>query len=192
MNREKIAELMDMSRSGIFKWAGEKRPIIALLDRYFVDDDVDEFLVNGTIERFEETRNQINNYLLNVCHLMGDLFKYEETTKSFAKFCAKYKKNPNSFHFHDFDEETFLFFLARELGEYEEYHVRIFKNAKMAFGKFPSFFKHIKKLIKNDFSPLNKFIENSEDSLYQTNDHRRFSKYEYEFFIQEFHEACAA
>lgn len=190
MNREKIAELMDMSRSGIFKWAGEKRPIIALLDRYFVDDDIDEFIVNGKIERFEETLNQHNSYLLNVCHAMGELFKYDDATRTFAKFCAKYKKNPNTFHYHDFAEETFLFYLARELGEYEEYHVRIFKNAKMSFGKFPSFFTHIKKLINNDFSLLNKFVENG-DIPYYSDGLRPFNQVEYEFFIKEFREACA-
>lgn len=181
---------MDMSRSGVFKWAGEKRPIIALLDRYFFDDDVDEFLISGKIERLEETLNQNNSYLLNVCHAMGELFKYDETNKTFAKFCAEYKKNPNSFHFHDFAEEPFLFYLARELGEYEEYHVRIFKNAKMAFGKFPSFFVHIKKLINNDFSLLNKFVENG-DIPYYSDGLRRFNPGEYEYFIREFRAAYA-
>jgi len=51
---KKIENLFLFTRQTWSKWKKEKRPIVNLLEKYFSDEDIEEFLKTGKISRFEE------------------------------------------------------------------------------------------------------------------------------------------
>lgn len=62
-----ISSLLLFTPQGVNKWKKEQRPIIALLEKYFSKEDLEEFLKTGKIQKLE----YVNSYLhgLNLrCH----------------------------------------------------------------------------------------------------------------------------
>ena len=53
VNEKNILQLMCYSRNTYYVWKREKRPIIELIDKYFTNYEVEEFLKNGKIEKQE-------------------------------------------------------------------------------------------------------------------------------------------
>jgi len=54
-----IIKLMKYSRNTYYVWKREKRPIISLLEKYFSENDIKEFLDTGKVSKFEK-----GNFLL--------------------------------------------------------------------------------------------------------------------------------
>jgi len=60
-----LAELLNFTIQGANKWKREKRPIITLLEKYYTDEDLEEFLGTGKISRLETaelSKSKINQY----------------------------------------------------------------------------------------------------------------------------------
>lgn len=55
VGEKNILKLMCYSRNTYYVWKREKRPIIDLLDKYFQDYEITEFLETGKITRFENS-----------------------------------------------------------------------------------------------------------------------------------------
>ncbi|RXJ76988.1 hypothetical protein CRV03_06915 [Arcobacter sp. F155] len=53
MTNTNIARLFKMTSQGIGKWKKEKRPIVIFVEKYFTDENIDEFLETGKIQKFE-------------------------------------------------------------------------------------------------------------------------------------------
>jgi len=64
-----ILELFKYSRGTYYSWKKEKRPIIKLIEKYFTEDDLKEFIQTGLITKYEHKHNYgislaiINNYI---------------------------------------------------------------------------------------------------------------------------------
>ncbi len=52
-----LADLLGFTVQGANKWKREERPIVALLDKFFNDADISEFLETGTIKRLSHEDN---------------------------------------------------------------------------------------------------------------------------------------
>lgn len=63
MTNTSIARLFEMTSQGIGKWKKEKRPIIAFIEKYLNDENIQEFLETGKIEKFENITFIVNKYL---------------------------------------------------------------------------------------------------------------------------------
>ena len=62
INEKNVLKLMHYSRNTYYVWKREKRPIIELIDRYFTDSEIEEFLQTGKIINFEATNYIKNNF----------------------------------------------------------------------------------------------------------------------------------
>ncbi|PHR58183.1 MAG: hypothetical protein COA44_04600 [Arcobacter sp.] len=62
---KQIIDLFKYSRNTYYVWKREKRPIIALIEKYFSEDNLQEFLAQGKITKFERLRltNTLENEL---------------------------------------------------------------------------------------------------------------------------------
>lgn len=106
-----ICNIMAISRSAYFKFKKEERPVIALLEKYFSKEELEEFLHNGKIERFE----QFNN--MNAQHV--ESFKSQLNVNTSIDLLADYAKyglnNKINELFKIFGIPDFTMFLPKKL-----------------------------------------------------------------------------
>lgn len=78
VGEKNVLKLMCYSRNTYYVWKREKRPIIELIDKYFQDNEITEFLETGRISRLENNRDQellnneaskIYNHFISVLYL---------------------------------------------------------------------------------------------------------------------------
>ncbi len=61
--KDAICQLLGISTASYYRWK-EERPIIAFLERYFRDKDLEEFLTTGKMTILEERGENYQDYLL--------------------------------------------------------------------------------------------------------------------------------
>lgn len=61
--KQVMAGIFSTAEGTFYKWKKEERPIVALLERYFSKEDLEEFLNTGKVSRYEKSK------------LMSDLFE---------------------------------------------------------------------------------------------------------------------
>ena len=54
--KQVMAGIFSTAEGTFYKWKKEERPIIALLDRYFSKEDLEEFLITGKVSRYEKSK----------------------------------------------------------------------------------------------------------------------------------------
>lgn len=81
--QEEYCKLLNVSRNTYYVHKREDRPIISLLEKYFTEDDLKEFLETGRISRFESTTNYTNQI---------DLLKNLNTDNAIFSAKEKYQK----------------------------------------------------------------------------------------------------
>lgn len=64
MHKDLIAKVLGVTVKSVYNYEKEKRPIITLLEKYYTDEDIIEFLETGNIKRLEE--NNISNTKLEL------------------------------------------------------------------------------------------------------------------------------
>lgn len=78
VGEKNVLKLMCYSRNTYYVWKREKRPIIELIDKYFQDNEITEFLETGRISRLEDNKDQellnneaskIYNHFISVLYL---------------------------------------------------------------------------------------------------------------------------
>lgn len=60
---DNISKLFDFANSTVYKWKKENRPIVNLIEKYFDDEDIEEFLGTGEIKKFDRIIQTIDNYM---------------------------------------------------------------------------------------------------------------------------------
>lgn len=63
MNKEKLAKFLGTSRATAFNWVNEGRPAAIFIEKYLDENDVDEFIKNGKIRKFENIE-KIEDFVL--------------------------------------------------------------------------------------------------------------------------------
>lgn len=61
--KDQIKQILDISDKTYYNWKNQDRPIIKLLDKYFTDSEIEEFLQTGKISKFDN----LNKYSLSSC-----------------------------------------------------------------------------------------------------------------------------
>ena len=63
-----VLKLMCFSRNTFYVWKREDRPIISLIEKYFTEEDIEEFLNTGKIHKFDNLKSEFlfSNQLLYV------------------------------------------------------------------------------------------------------------------------------
>jgi hypothetical protein len=113
MNKKIIAKILDVTLKSVYNWEKEGRPIIRLIERYFEEKDLEEFLTTGRISRLE---NQT---------------MYDEKMKEFILNTAinhidsKYKDAA----LEDYAGYPILYFDPQDDGTKKTYIIEIFKEA---------------------------------------------------------------
>ena len=51
--KQHIKQILDIADKTYYNWKKEKRPVITLLEKYFTQEELEEFLETGTIEKME-------------------------------------------------------------------------------------------------------------------------------------------
>lgn len=64
--KETMAKLFSTSEGTYYKWKKEERPIIELLNKYFSQEDLEEFLSTGTIKRLDKESAVDNTDITNI------------------------------------------------------------------------------------------------------------------------------
>lgn len=78
MTFEKIVlKLMCFSRNTFYVWKREKRPIIKLLNKYFTDIELEEFVLTGKINKQELVKDLSIEDLESISSLKQELIKKE-------------------------------------------------------------------------------------------------------------------
>ncbi|MCT7576500.1 hypothetical protein [Aliarcobacter butzleri] len=80
-----LVKILGNSKKTIYRWKEEKRPIIALLEKYFTEKDLEEFITNGKINRLEPNNNVIANNDL-IYDVLIDNAKYTVKEKLYKVF----------------------------------------------------------------------------------------------------------
>lgn len=78
-----MSKVFEMTPQGVGKWKKEKRPIISLLEKYFTQTDLEEFLEYGTIEKLQFAN--IQNYSVQAAEFINVL----NAVKKFVEFYSQ-------------------------------------------------------------------------------------------------------
>jgi len=172
-----ICKIMTISRSGYFKFKKEKRPVVSLLETYFSEDELNEFLSTGKIRKqdlikeysFESLSEQlIENKENNKClDLLVDnaLYTLDRKFKNFQEYSFlvfKFKDFFKSFPINiliriiekikveeDYDEFTAKKLILSKLKSY---------NTSLKRLEDPKHVEHMSDFIKNELSNIESFI----------------------------------
>lgn len=115
---ENISKLFDFANSTVYKWKKEKRLILDLFDKYFTDEDIEEFLNTGRIERFEITQN--NNYIIHKSVRLYKMVNLKLTPQAKKVFYEELKKI-NSYKIEDISNIIFYSIKDEDLDSKQNY-----------------------------------------------------------------------
>ena len=62
--KQQIKQILDIADKTYYNWKKEKRPIIELLEKYFTEEDLEEFLKYRVITKLEAKESQHTTYML--------------------------------------------------------------------------------------------------------------------------------
>ena len=62
--KQSVKKILDIADKTYYNWKKEGRPIIELLEKYFTEDDLEEFLKYGIITKLEAKDDQHTTYML--------------------------------------------------------------------------------------------------------------------------------
>ena len=115
-----MSTLFGFSAPTFYSWKKEGRPIIKLLEKYFTREELEEFLENGKIKKFEQV-NRFNNFL----------FIYRNL---YFKFIQDDFGQINNMHNHILIYYfEYLFYLKNNISEFEN-NQKPFYAAAVSFG----------------------------------------------------------
>lgn len=119
MNKNLIQELYGHTESTYYRWKKEDRPIISLIEKYFCENEIVEFLESGEIEKFNILKrfglfdgdNELNSNLLTKIIRTSDDISPET---AFADLLYYYYKNTNYHESSCFSENGYLEYLLEK------------------------------------------------------------------------------
>lgn len=86
-NTQLIAKLLSFTESTIFKWKKENRPILNLLQNYFTNEEIKEFLETGKVLKQEVVKNLSIEDINNIKSLKNEMiFDEIKRTKERLKY----------------------------------------------------------------------------------------------------------
>lgn len=153
MDRKLISNLLGISEKSFYRWK-ENRAIFKLLETYFSDDDIKEFLNTNKIEKFEEIKNLILihkeaiNIYTTYCNKLN--------LKSLNLFLSIVKKSNEEEK--DLSNYFIDYILAIDSADNE--HKKYLLQNLQNISNQTLFFYAIKQLTKNQFSEVYTYLNN--------------------------------
>jgi hypothetical protein len=80
MNRVLVSDLLGISEKSFYRWK-EDRKIFKLLEKYFTDEDIKDFLENNKIEKLDLIKDTSINELKELINLKNNQSIVEEIEK---------------------------------------------------------------------------------------------------------------
>lgn len=117
MDRKLISKLLGISEKSFYRWK-EERLIFKLLEKYFTDKELEEFLNTGKIKRFEIAQN--NDYLLNKSIKLYKMVNFKLTPLSKKVFFEELK-NLKSYKIEDVSNILFYSIKDEDLDSNRNY-----------------------------------------------------------------------
>ncbi|WP_323590835.1 hypothetical protein [Aliarcobacter butzleri] len=106
---EIYSKILDISEKSYYRWkAKDHKTLVSLIEKYFTDKELEEFLNTGRIKRFEAKQN--NNYLLNKSIKLYKIINYKLTPKA-KKIFFEELKNLKSYKIEDIS--NIIFYLIK-------------------------------------------------------------------------------
>ena len=158
MDRKLISKLLGISEKSFYRWK-EERLIFKLLEKYFTDKELEEFLNTGKIKRFEIAQN--NDYLLNKSIKLYKMVNFKLTPLA-RKFFFEELKNLKSYKIEDVSNIIFYSIKDEDLDSNRDYMNGI--------SKISIRLDLLKLFEKIDDFELEYFIKNLEEIKTQSND----------------------
>lgn len=84
--QEEYCKLLNVSRNTYYVHKRENRPIVSLIEKYFTEDDLQEFLETEKISRLENTSKYINKIdLLKSLNIDNAIFSAKDKLQNYEK-----------------------------------------------------------------------------------------------------------
>lgn len=81
INANTFSKILEISEKSFYRWKSkDHRLLVSLIDTYFTEDDIKEFIKNGKINRFDKFEKYINRNMLD-----NDYIKENESSKYIVK-----------------------------------------------------------------------------------------------------------
>lgn len=157
---EIYSKILDISEKSYYRWkAKDHKTLVLLIEKYFTDKELEEFLNTGRIKRFEAKQN--NDYLLNKSIKLYKMINSKLTPKAKKVFFEKLR-NLKSYKIEDISN---IIFYSIKDGDFDSKHNYIKGLTEISIRL--NLFKLFEKI---DEFELEYFIKNFEEIKLQSND----------------------
>lgn len=176
---DNISKLFDFANSTVYKWKKEKRPILELIDKYFIDEEIEEFLETGKIDKFEKEKLQNDFFAKYKSIYFGYIEKFgliinldEGIQQYYFKYLFYIKDNYGKFNIHKnpFSASSieFAFFYKNQHNYKEVKDFHILLDLIDFLDSQPGMWLYFNYILDNNFNEWIIDIEDIED--YKIND----------------------
>lgn len=120
INASTFSKLLEVSEKSFYRWKSkDHKLLINLIDNYFNENDIKEFIENGKINRFDKFENYINKNMLNNDYIK-DTESLKFITKKYYEFIKDIVKSTDE-DIEDNNElyETDLYYIAKFIKEFK-------------------------------------------------------------------------
>jgi hypothetical protein len=120
INANTFSKLLEVSEKSFYRWKSkDHKLLINLIDKYFNESDIKEFIENGKINRFDKFENYINKNMLN-----NDYIKDTESIKFITKKYYEFIKDIVKSTDEDIEDKselygTDLYYIAKFIKEFK-------------------------------------------------------------------------
>jgi len=90
------SDIFNFNTSTYYRWKEEKRPIVALIDKYFTKEDLEEFLATGKVSKYEDVENNVFSNHIRTTEILKLLSILDAETLKNTLIEALLKNNINS------------------------------------------------------------------------------------------------
>ena len=140
-----IAKLFDVTPQAVNKWRREKKPIVELIEKYFEEEQILEFLENKKISKYdlvrkftnEEIENAIRNNVLDVGLLYSKLLHLPSVAKELLIDQLEYCINNNLNYNYDIVTTYYKNHFEKAIEQFQN----LFENLKNIFKANPDYSK---------------------------------------------------
>ncbi len=72
-HKEVMSKLFDYNATTFYSWKKQNRPIISLVEKYFTDDELIEFISSGKVDKYDDIDSLIDNSLNSYIEFISKL-----------------------------------------------------------------------------------------------------------------------
>ncbi|QKF80722.1 hypothetical protein [Halarcobacter ebronensis] len=156
-----ILDLFKYSRGTYYTWKREKRPIIKLIEKYFTESYLQEFLETGNIAVFELLDFAENKLSKNLFKFIESILSLSDSNiKYFYEFLVEHLKDKDLFSFDD-NKKVFIWRGTYDNVQFKKLFYEFIKNKEINGEDLFLFSEIINKLTNEDIKYLQLNLKNT-------------------------------